>query len=241
MTSLLDETVSAHGGMARWNELDSVRARIVQGGAFWALTGHEGELTDVVCTAKLHEQIVWHEPFGAQHLHSRYTPDRASIERSDGTEVEFLDDPRQAFGAAEPGTPWTNLQLVYFVGTSMWTYLTQPFTYTLPGFDTEEIDPWMENGERWRRLRVTWPDRPAGHSNEQTLFVGDDGLLRRFDYEIDIAGGTRGAHYLHGYTDISGIAVPKTHTIVLRNDQDQAEPEPVIVSIELKETAFKER
>ena len=55
----------------------------------------------------------------------------------------------------------------------MWTYLTQPFTNVLPGFETQEIDPWNEKGERWRRLRVTWPERPVGHSRVQTLYISD--------------------------------------------------------------------
>jgi hypothetical protein len=51
------------------------------------------------------------------------------------------------------------LQLAYFVGTAMWTYLTQPFTFAHPGFQTTELDPWPEKGEQWRRLRVIWPSR----------------------------------------------------------------------------------
>jgi hypothetical protein len=240
MASLLVEVVEAHGGLARWNELYLVRARLIQGGEFWGMTGHGGELTDVVCTARLHEQEVSHEPFNGQNLRSRYTADRVSIDRTDGTEVEALENPRASFTVADPGAPWTDLQLVYFVGTSMWTYLTQPFTYTLPGFETVEIEPWTENGEQWRRLRITWPEQPVSHSKVQTLYVGDDGLIRRFDYEIDIAGASKGAHYITGYSEIAGIMTPNMHTILLRDDKDQSMPEPVMVTIGVEEVDYME-
>jgi hypothetical protein len=226
--------------LERWNELYLIRARLIQGGAFWGMTGHDGELTDVVCTARLHEQEVSHEPFNDPNLRSRYTADRVSIERTDGTEVGALVNPRASFAEAAAGTPWTDLQLVYFVGTSMWTYLTQPFTYTLPGFKTAELDPWTENGERWRRLQITWPEQPVGHSKAQTLYIGDDGLIRRFDYEIDIASRAPGAHYVTGYSEIDGIMTPTLHTILVRDGQDQSMREPVMVTIGLEEVEYVE-
>ena len=109
----------------------------------------------------LHEQWLSHEPFLSPVLRSIYTPDQVIIEEKDGRPDESLDSPLESFAGHTLETPWSNLQLVYFVGTSMWTYLTQPFTYMLPGFETEEIDPWDEKGERWRRLRVTWPERSS--------------------------------------------------------------------------------
>jgi len=33
MTDLLETVIEAHGGLERWTELDSVSARLVQGGA----------------------------------------------------------------------------------------------------------------------------------------------------------------------------------------------------------------
>jgi len=122
----------------------------------------------------------------------------------------------------------------------MWTCLTHPFTYALPGFDTSEIDPWQENGERWRRLRVTWPDKPVGHSKVQTVYVGDDGLIRRFDYEVEIANGPPAAHYLAGYAEVAGIMVPISHTIVTRDENNNTAFDPVLVSITLDQVAFSQ-
>jgi hypothetical protein len=120
----------------------------------------------------------------------------------------------------------------------MWTYLTQPFTFALPGFETTELDSWQEAGEEWRRLRVVWPSYVATHSTEQTLYVGGDGLFRRHDYDVEIMGGSGAAHYISDYTQGAGIMVPTKQRIFPRGSDGQALPEPLVVSIDLGEIAF---
>ncbi len=44
MNALLDFLIEAHGGIERWNQLDAVSARLVQGGALRALKGQKSVL-----------------------------------------------------------------------------------------------------------------------------------------------------------------------------------------------------
>jgi len=120
----------------------------------------------------------------------------------------------------------------------MWTYLTQPFTFTLPGFEAAELEPWRENGEQWRRLRVVWPGYLASLNTVLTIYVGDDGLIRREDYDVEIMGSSAGAHYMSGYTQIAGIMLPTGHRILPRTPEGQALTEPLLISIELSEITF---
>lgn len=90
----------------------------------------------------------------------------------------------------------------------MWTYLTIPFLYTYPGFVTEELPPWREDGETWRPLKATFPDSVASHSREQVSYFGEDGLLRRHEYTVDVMGGAGGVNYALDYRDVDGILVP---------------------------------
>jgi hypothetical protein len=53
MNDLLDAAIEAHGGRERWTQLDSVSARLIQGGALWALEGQAGALDDVVVSPSL--------------------------------------------------------------------------------------------------------------------------------------------------------------------------------------------
>ena len=238
MAELLDTVVEAHGGLKRWNELETVTAHLAQGGVLWALKGHQGVLDDVFVTASLHEERESHYPFAAAGQRSVFTPERVAIETDRGSGVEALEQPRASFAGHTLETPWTTLQLAYFVGTAMWTYLTQPFTFTLPGFETAELEPWQENGEQWHRLRVVWPGHLATHSTVQTVYVGNDGLIRREDYDVDILGGSTGAHYMSGYTQVSGIMIPIGHRIFPRTPEGQALTEPLLVSIDLSEITF---
>jgi hypothetical protein len=105
-------------------------------------------------------------------------PERVAIENSERIVVEALDQPRDSFAGHAIGTPWTTSQLAYFVGTAMWTYLTQPFTFTWPGFETAGLEPCQENGGHWGRLRGVWPDYLAALSTVLTVYVGADGLIR---------------------------------------------------------------
>jgi hypothetical protein len=187
MNDLLATTIKAHGGQDRWNQLNTVSARLTQGGALWALKGQEGVLDSVVVTANLHDERVSHRPFGAPDRRSAFTPGRVAIETEDGTVLESLDQPRASFAGHTAETPWNALQLAYFAGAAMWTYLTQPFSFTLPGFRMTELDPWEEAGQLWRRLLVAWPSHLATHSTEQTLYLSPDGLLVRHDYDVEIS------------------------------------------------------
>jgi hypothetical protein len=96
----------------------------------------------------------------------------------------------------------------YFVGTAMWTYLIQPFTFKLPGFVSSELEPWDEAGQQWRRLLVTWPRSLATHSTEHTLYFNEDGLLARHDYDVEINAGNPAAHYVSDSDDVAGINRP---------------------------------
>ena len=238
MNDLLETAIEAHGGLARWNELDRVTARLIQGGALWALKGQPGVLDDVVVTASLHEERASHRPFGASDRRSSFTPERVAIVSDDGAVLEALDQPRASFAGHTLETPWTTLQLAYFVGTAMWTYLTQPFTFALPGFETRELEPWEEDTQRWRRLRVTWPSHLATHSTEQTLYFDADGLLARHDYEVEISGGTSAAHYVSHYEEVAGIRIPTRHRIFPRAPDGRSLADPLVVSIDLSEIGF---
>ncbi len=164
MTDLLETVIEAHGGLTRRTQLETVSARLIQGGALWALKGQQGVLDDV--------------------------------------------------------------------------FVTQPFTFALPGFETAELDQWQEQGEQWRRLHVIWPSYLATHSTEQTLYFGQDGLIRRHDYDVEIMGGNPGAHYVSDYTQVAGIMLPTKHRVFPRAADGQALSEPLIVSIDVSEVAF---
>lgn len=235
MTPLAASVIEAHGGLPRWRAFSRVTARLVQGGVLWSLKGKAGVLDEVGVTVALDRQRVSHAPFGPTGLRSTFTPDLVTLAKPDGAIVDELRDPRTSFAGHTLETKWSDLQLAYFAGCAMGTYLTMPFLLAEPGVETEEIEPWSGNGDTWRRLRVHFPPSIATHSSVQTLYVDGDNLLARHDYDVEIAGGTPGAHFIADYVDVSGIKVPTKRRIYPRRPDGQALPEPLVVSIDLSE------
>jgi hypothetical protein len=90
----------------------------------------------------------------------------------------------------------------------MWSYLTVPFSLTLSGTQVGEIEPIVENGEIWPGLEVIMPDNVATHSRVQKFYFGDDFLLRRQDYTLDVAGGANVANYATDIVEVSAIGMP---------------------------------
>jgi hypothetical protein len=238
MKDLLNTVIEAHGGLERWNQLTSVSAHLVQGGALWGIKGQAAVLEDVVVTASLHEERVSHRPFGAAGRRSAFTPGRVAIQTDDGTVLEALDQPRDSFADHTFETTWSTLQLAYFVGTAMWTYLTTPFAFAMPGFHAEELTPWEEQGQTWRRLKVTYPPAIATHTAEQTFYFGDDGLLRRHDYTAEVVKAGPVVHYTTGHQKVDGIVVPAKHRVYPANVDGAADTELLIVSIDLDQITY---
>ena len=134
-----------------------------------------------------------------------------------------------------------DLHVAYFNGYALWTYLTIPFLYTYPGFVAEELPPWREGGETWRPLKVTFPDSVATHIREQVSYFGEDGLLCRHQYTVDVMDGARGVNYASDYQDVDGILVPTKRRVYAYDDQMNKIPAPVLVAIDFGDIAIAER
>ena len=86
------------------------------------------------------------------------------MEKADGTLIQARDNPEASFAGQVRETPWDDIQVAYFQGEALWTYLNTPFLYTHEGFVTEEIASIQVNGEIWRRLKITFPDNIKSHT-----------------------------------------------------------------------------
>ncbi|WP_428679402.1 hypothetical protein [Reyranella sp.] len=233
MDKLTSDIINAHGGLERWKSFNTVSAHLVQGGALWGLKGKAGVLDDTSVTIDFWREAVSHAPFGSASRKSSFTPDLVELRTTEGELLESLANPRDSFAGHKLETPWSDLQLAYFAGVAMWTYLTMPFLLAEEGVQSREVDSWEEKGETWRRLRVEFPPSIATHSTVQTLYCGRDGLLRRHDYDVEIAGNTPGAHYVSDYAEFQGLKFPTRRRIFPRQPDGQALAEPLVVSIDL--------
>jgi len=235
MNTQVSKIIDAHGGLEQWKKFTRLKARLSQGGVLWTLKGQPTTLSETTVTVDLVKEWASHSPFGPEDKVSSFEAGRVALSGSEGKVLEELLEPRASFAGHTLETQWTELQLAYFAGCAMWTYLNMPFLLGRSGVIVEELSDWSENGETWHRLKVTFPSDIATHSTVQTVYFGDDGLLRRHDYDVEIAGNTPGAHYIDGYVDVQGIKIPTRRRIFPRQQDGKSIAEPLVVSIDLSE------
>jgi len=165
-SELLDQAVKAHGGLDRWNKVKAIKVVASITGAIWFVKGKGDFLKNVILTAETRDERLTVD-FPGQNKRAVFEPHRIVIETLDGTLIEARDNPEKSFEGQQRETPWDDIQVIYFVGEALWTYLNTPFLYTHEGFITEEIPSVQVAGETWRRLKVTFPDNVKSHTREQ--------------------------------------------------------------------------
>jgi hypothetical protein len=233
-SELLDWAVKAHGGLERWNKVNAIKVAASITGAIWFVKGKGDVLKNVVLTAQTRNERVTVD-FPGQDKRAVFEPNRIVIEKVDGTLIKARDNPEKSFEGQQRETPWDDIQVAYFVGEALWTYLNTPFLYTHDGFLTKEISSIQVEGETWRRLKVTFPDNVTSHSKEQISCFGPDGLLRRHDYTVDILGGATGLNYASDYRNVDGIIVPTKRRVYAYEGDYQLVKEPLLVGIDMGE------
>ena len=237
MGELLDLAVKAHGGLARWNDVNAIKVAASITGAIWYVKGKPDILQNVVVTAETRNERVTLD-FPGQNKRAIFQPNRVVIEKLDGTLIEARDDPEKSFTGQQRETPWDDIQVAYFAGEALWTYLNTPFLYTHEGFITEEIASLKLETETWRRLKVTFPDYVKSHTREQISCFGANGLLRRHDYTVDILGGATGLNYVFDFRNVDGIVFPTKRRVFAYEGDYQPVKEPLLVAIDIGEIAL---
>lgn len=230
--ALLDDIIEAHGG-ARRAGFDHIEADIVTTGGLFALKGLATDSSVRRMTAGLHGERASVTPFGAPDQRTSFTPDRVAIEKLDGTVVAEHTDFAALFAGHALGTPWGPLHRAHFNGYAMWTYLNSPFLLGMEGVEVEERAPWREGDEEWRVLRAFFPGRLVTHSRLQDFYFGDDLMLRRHDYQLDIAGGMLAAQLINDYIEADGIRLPTKRRAYVRGPDNRPVTDMLMVAIDV--------
>jgi hypothetical protein len=118
MTSLAKQVLDAHGGIDRWNQFRSVKARISSGGGLWSLKGLVQDAVPRDLTVSLHEEFASVAPYGQPDWRTAFTPNRIAIETTSGALVRERIDPRASFAGHVMNTPWDPLDRAYSSTTS---------------------------------------------------------------------------------------------------------------------------
>ena len=156
MSGLVDEVLTAHGGVDRWRAVTAVTAH----GRFGGLlsTRFPGNRVAVAVRVRLAEQHVVVAGFPRADRRAVFDRGDVRIETRDGELVSARRNARAAFagvGGLRRTISWDALDAAYFAGYALWNYLATPLLLTREGITPTEGDRRPEAGEQWRRLEIS--------------------------------------------------------------------------------------
>ncbi len=219
--SLLTAVLAAHGGLENWSRITRLTAELSLGGPFWAARGWPDVYGHTVATIDPHHEHITFAPFPVSgHMSVFETgPERMTIRTLDGRLIEERLSPRNSFpDSFDPAaTAWDAVQVAYFTSAAVWNYLTAPFVFARPDVIAREIAPWIEEGQTWRRLAVTFPESIANHNADQVFYYDDAFLLRRMDYSPNVTGNPPVAHYAYDHACFDGFVFPTRRRVLLHD------------------------
>ena len=234
--ALLDDAIEASGGLARWSKLQRFTLHLSIAGTLLSRIGRGSQFKDLIAEGSTRTQSVRFTGFGGGEKCGSFQPDSVTIESLDGQVLRTRRNPSVAFPdhAKDPFTD--DLHLVFFCGFSIWNYLTTPFLLSRPDVKVEELPPWHENAEVWRRLRAIFPPDIITHSPEQTFYFDDNGLQRRTDHGfLDAAV----AHYSWAHQAFGGILVPTLRRSLTLEPDGTVMAKPSLIDVEIFDAAFE--
>ncbi len=230
---LILKSIEAHGGLARWNQIEAVTATFHPDGLALQMRSQQAfsrQPTRVTVDTRRQKAIF--DPFlKSDHL-GIYEPHRTAIETRGGAVVEELLNPRDSFSAE---VPWSGPQMIYFAGHALWTYFNLPFRLAGDDFRLQELEPWIEDGETWRAVKVIFPSEIATLCSEQVLYFDERGMIRREDYSVEVSQNTPVAHYVDGHQSFDGIVFPTRRRIYPRGPDLRPNRDVVIMAADLSD------
>jgi hypothetical protein len=234
MSDLLDKAIEAHGGWHSWQAVGKLTLEANVGGGLLLSKGKSGIIDDVHIEIDTRRQHVEYCPFGDPGRRYVWEPGRTVIATKGAAVIDIRENPRASFAGHVHASPWDDHHFTYFIGCAIWTYVTTPFLLRLPGFETEEVEPWNENGDQWRRLKAIFPDTIASHSKEQVFYFDGGGILRRHDYYVDVSGGFACANYALNPRRFSDFIMSTKRRVYRRGPDNKPVKDRVVVAIDIR-------
>ena len=234
--ALLDDAIDACGGMAHWNSLDRFTLHLSVGGTLFTSAGHAREFKDVTAEGSTRTQSVRFTGITGGEHSGTFQPDAITIESVDGEVLRTWRNPSLAFPEVASPALADELHLVFFCGVAIWNHLTNPFLLAHPDVVTEELAPWRENTETWRRLRAHFPPHLITLASEQIFYFDENALQRRTDHDLF---GTKVAHYSWAHDSFGGIVVPTLRRAQALRPDGSVIAKPVLMDVEIFDAVFE--
>jgi hypothetical protein len=238
MSELLDEVLAAHGGLERWRSVTALTAHGTFGGILRSrFPGNR--MANVTVRVQMAEQHAVFHGFPEADQQAVFDRGDVRIETRNGTLITSRRNARAAFSGLSGlrrNLRWDALDAAYFAGYAWWNYLSTPILLTREGVTITEGDTWLEAGEQWRRLEVSFPLDIHTHSQRQTFYVDPAGLIRRHDYIAQPVGPwAHAAHYCSDHRHTAGLVFPARRRVYPRGPGSRPLPHPILVGLDVNQ------
>jgi hypothetical protein len=205
--TLLDNALKACGGLERWNRFDRFEVHLSMGGSYLASKIDATMLKEIVVSGNTRFQAAEVVGMLGSSRRGLCRANWVGIENYSGSIAAQQSVTPENFAVLGSRARWTELDVVYYCGISIWNFVNCPFFLAEGGFKIGEIAPLNVDGEVWRRLHVIFPDRIVTEAREQILYFDSRNRHRRTDYlRSDTANSI--AHFLSAHQDFSEIVIP---------------------------------
>ena len=234
--ALLDEAIEVCGGLARWNRLKRFTLQLSIDGDLISRANGSARFKDIVAEGCTRNPLVRLTGFAGPGECGVYLPDRVTVEDPDGHVVRTWHDPHLAFQRDAKDTSLDELHLLFLCGFSIWNDLTTPFVLAHPDVKTEELPPWREQNQLWRRLKAEFPPSFVTHSREQTFYFDAESLQRRADRHLF---GLKVADYSWAHQEFGGIVVPTLRRSSPLEPDGSVDAKSSFIDVEIFDAAFE--
>ena len=222
--------------MNLWSTVDTITMHAKTGGIALPLRFKFSAFEDYRAHIRAHKPYVRITPHPREGMQGIFYEDTVRIETENGEVIRERHHARSAFRDWRHKIWWDHLDAIHFAGYALWNYLTMPFLLCRPGIQIQELSPWQENNESWKRLQVTFPSDVLTHSPQQTFYFDTGGLLRRHDYTALVFGNfAKAAHYTWGHKEINGIPFPTRRRVFPRKKDGLPLRHVTLVSIDIED------
>ncbi|MGZ0144558.1 hypothetical protein ACBG85_25400 [Rhodococcus sp. NyZ502] len=242
MTELLDEVLTAHGGVERWQSVSAITARGRLGGLLpQRFPGNK--LAKFTVEVEVAEQRTVLQDFPRVGECAVFDKGVVRIETRDGEELGRRTDPRPEFfglSGVRRNLHWDALDTAYFAGYAFWNYLNAPLLLARDDITVAEAEPWQESGQQWRRLQATFAPEIDTHCRQQTFYVDNGGLIRRHDFVAEPVGSwAKAALYCDHHRQFDGLTFPTRRRVLPRGPGSRVLSRPTLLALDFDDIEIK--
>jgi hypothetical protein len=231
--TLLERAYEAAGG-SRWTRFRHFTGHLMLDGSLVEPLEGPYCLKEIVAEGDLASRSIRMSGFSDAGGAWGFHPDFVTIQHDDGG----FQGARREPAPRRFRHPKDEAELVYLCGLSIWCCMTSPLVMLGSDCQTDELEPWSERGQTWRRLRVRTPEGALTCAREAVMYFGDDGLLRRTDFDVDCGETLSLSAYSSAHQSFSGVILPTLHRALRRASSGAAIEKRPVLDIEIFDAAF---